>query len=141
METKQPILAQAREFADGVHKAYPDQWLAYNLSPSFNWDAAGLGENDMKDFVWQLGKLGFVWQFITVRGRSGVPLRLSYFLFMTPLQLGGLHSNGYISDLFAKAFATEGMKAYVELIQRKERELGTDMLTHQKVRTSILHSS
>jgi hypothetical protein len=48
-------------------------------------------------------------------------------------QLGGLHSNGYISDLFAKAFATEGMKAYVELVQRKERELGTDMLTHQKV--------
>ena len=56
------------------------------------------------------------------------------------LQLGGLHSNGYISDLFAKAFATEGMKAYVEIIQRRERELGTDMLTHQKVRTSLLCS-
>jgi len=52
------------------------------------------------------------------------------------LQLGGLHSNGYISDLFAKAFATGGMKAYVEIIQRRERELGTDMLTHQKVRIS-----
>jgi len=111
METKQPILAQAREFADGVHKVYPDQWLAYNLSPSFNWEAAGLGDRDMKAFVWKLGKFGFVWQFIT---------------------LGGLNSNGYISDLFAKAFATEGMKAYVELIQRRERELGTDMLTHQK---------
>jgi isocitrate lyase len=49
-----------------------------------------------------------------------------------------LHSNGYISDLFAKAFATDGMKVYVELIQRRERELGTDMLTHQKVRTSGL---
>ena len=70
METKQPMLAQAREFADGVHKAYPDQWLAYNLSPSFNWDAAGLGEKDMKGFVWQLGKLGFVWQFITVRASA-----------------------------------------------------------------------
>ena len=69
METKQPILAQAREFAEGVHGAYPDQWLAYNLSPSFNWDAAGLGEREMKEFVWQLGKLGFVWQFITVRSR------------------------------------------------------------------------
>jgi isocitrate lyase len=67
METKQPILSQAREFANGVHSVYHDQWLAYNLSPSFNWDAAGLGGNDMKDFVWQLGKLGFVWQFITVR--------------------------------------------------------------------------
>jgi hypothetical protein len=40
-----------------------------------------------------------------------------------PFQLGGLHSNGYISDLFAKAFEIEGMKAYVELIERKEREL------------------
>ena len=67
METKSPILAQAREFAEGVHKVYPEQWLAYNLSPSFNWDAAGLGERDMKDYVWELGKLGFVWQFITVR--------------------------------------------------------------------------
>jgi isocitrate lyase len=67
METKQPELAQAREFAQGVHTAYPNQWLAYNLSPSFNWDAAGLGDRDMKEFVWQLGKLGFVWQFITVR--------------------------------------------------------------------------
>jgi isocitrate lyase len=67
METKSPILAQAREFALGVHRAYPEQWLAYNLSPSFNWDAAGLGDRDMKDYVWELGKLGFVWQFITVR--------------------------------------------------------------------------
>lgn len=66
METKKPILAQAKEFAAGVHAVYPDQWLAYNLSPSFNWDAAGLGPTDMKAFVWELGKLGFVWQFITV---------------------------------------------------------------------------
>jgi len=49
------------------------------------------------------------------------------------LQLGGLHSNAYISDLFAKAYAKEGMKAYVELIQRKEREIDCDVLTHQKV--------
>ena len=66
METKSPILAQAKEFAAGVRAAHPGQWLAYNLSPSFNWDAAGLGEKDMKGYVWELGKLGFVWQFITV---------------------------------------------------------------------------
>lgn len=71
-----------------------------------------VGAKDMKDFIWELGKLGFCWQFIT---------------------LGGLHSNAYISDLFARAFATEGMKAYVELIQKKEREIGCDVLTHQKV--------
>lgn len=51
-------------------------------------------------------------------------------------QLGGLHSNAYISDLFAREFAKSGMKAYVELIQRKERELGTDVLTHQKAYAS-----
>lgn len=66
METKKPIYSQAKEFADGVHAVHPEQWLAYNLSPSFNWDAAGLGTQDMSKFVWDLGKLGFVWQFITV---------------------------------------------------------------------------
>jgi isocitrate lyase len=66
METKSPILAQAKEFASGIHAVHPGQWLAYNLSPSFNWDAAGLGEKDMASYVWELGKLGFVWQFITV---------------------------------------------------------------------------
>lgn len=66
METKKPILSQAREFATGVRAARPGHWLAYNLSPSFNWEAAGLTDKDMKDYVWELGKLGFVWQFITV---------------------------------------------------------------------------
>lgn len=112
METKSPIYAQAKEFAEGVHAVKPGQWLAYNLSPSFNWDAAGLGEKEMKDYVWALGKLGFIFQFIT---------------------LAGLHSNAYINDLFAAAFAKEGMKAYVELIQRRERDIGCDVLTHQKV--------
>ena len=54
------------------------------------------------------------------------------------VQLAGLHSNGYINDLFARSYATEGMKAYVELIQRKEREIGCDVLTHQKVSSSHL---
>ncbi|GAA5892775.1 isocitrate lyase 1 [Sporobolomyces salmoneus] len=111
METKSPILAQAKEFAAGVRAAHPNKWLAYNLSPSFNWSAAGLDETQMKDYIWELGKLGFVWQFIT---------------------LAGLHSNAYISNAFAKAFATEGMKAYVGLVQEKERETGCDVLTHQK---------
>ncbi|KAI9626965.1 hypothetical protein H4Q26_017598 [Puccinia striiformis f. sp. tritici PST-130] len=68
----------------GVRAVWPDQWLAYNLSPSFNWDAAGLSTQQMESYVWELGKMGFCWQFIT---------------------LGGLHSNAYISDLFAKTFA------------------------------------
>lgn len=66
METAKPILSQAKEFASGVKKVWPEKWLAYNLSPSFNWDAAGLSPQAMQDYVWELGKLGFVWQFITV---------------------------------------------------------------------------
>lgn len=60
METKSPILAQAQEFSEGVRSQKPGQWLAYNLSPSFNWDAANLSEDKMKSYVWDLGKLGFV---------------------------------------------------------------------------------
>lgn len=66
METKSPIYAQAKEFAEGVHKERPGQWLAYNLSPSFNWEKAGMGEKETKEYVWALGKLGFIFQFITV---------------------------------------------------------------------------
>ncbi|OLL23676.1 Isocitrate lyase, partial [Neolecta irregularis DAH-3] len=108
METKSPIYAQAKEFADGVHAVYPNQWLAYNLSPSFNWKSSGLGSHEEKEFIWKLAKLGFVWQFVT---------------------LGGLHSTALAIDTFAKAFSTEGMKAYV---QEPERERGVDVLTHQK---------
>lgn len=66
METKSPIYAQAKEFADGVHEHKKGQWLSYNLSPSFNWDAAGLGEKEMKSYISDLGKLLFVFAFITV---------------------------------------------------------------------------
>lgn len=132
METKSPILAQAKEFAAGVKAVHPDKWLAYNLSPSFNWSAAGLDETAMKDYVWALGKLGFVWQFITVSHEQRRCIRF-LFPYMTSFsQLAGLHSNAYISDLFAKAFATDGMKAYVQLVQQREREIGCDVLTHQK---------
>jgi len=33
-------------------------------------------------------------------------------------------------------FAKTGMKAYVELVQRREREIGCDVLTHQRVRAT-----
>ena len=66
METKSPIYAQAKEFADGVRSQRKGQWLAYNLSPSFNWEKAGLGTEEMKEYVWSLARLGFVFQFITV---------------------------------------------------------------------------
>lgn len=62
METAKPNLGEARAFAEGVHEVLPDQKLAYNLSPSFNWDAAGMTKREMDDFNRELGRLGFVWQ-------------------------------------------------------------------------------
>ncbi|KAI8095001.1 isocitrate lyase [Gilbertella persicaria] len=111
METKKPILSQAEQFSKGVLSASPDSLLCYNLSPSFNWDSAGLTDNDMGSFIQKLGKLGFVWQFIT---------------------LGGLHANALATATFAKSFKESGMYGYVSNVQRKEREHGVDVLQHQK---------
>ena len=85
--------------------------LAYNLSPSFNWDAAGMTDEEMEHFTAELGKLGFCWQFIT---------------------LAGFHTDALAVDQFAADFAQRGMRAYVEGVQRKEREHGVETLTHQQ---------
>ncbi|RGB25594.1 isocitrate lyase [Rhizophagus diaphanus] len=111
METAKPIRAQAQEFAEGVHKVHPEIMMAYNLSPSFNWDAAGMTDEEIRTYISDLGKLGFVWQFIT---------------------LGGFHSNALGVDTFARDYKERGMLAYVEGVQRKEREHGVETLQHQK---------
>merc|ERR1719343_449902 len=66
METGKPILSQAQQFAREVRAAVPHQMLSYNLSPSFNWDSSGMTDAQMESFVWDLAKLGFCWQFITL---------------------------------------------------------------------------
>ncbi|KAI8990999.1 isocitrate lyase [Mycotypha africana] len=111
METKKPVLSQAKKFSEGVLSVYPKKLLCYNLSPSFNWDAAGLTDDNMRTYIADLGKLGFAWQFIT---------------------LGGLHANALASATFAKSFKEQGMLGYVSQVQRKEREHGVDVLQHQK---------
>merc|ERR1739838_413576 len=68
METGKPILSQATRFAKEVRAVWPHQMLAYNLSPSFNWDTAGMTDAQMESFIWDLAKLGFCWQFITLAG-------------------------------------------------------------------------
>merc|ERR1719437_136907 len=111
METGKPILSQATKFAQEVRAAVPHQMLAYNLSPSFNWDSAGMTDAQMESFIWDLAKMGFCWQFIT---------------------LAGFHCDALSIDLFAREYKTRGAAAYVQLIQRKERENGVETLTHQK---------
>jgi isocitrate lyase len=111
METAKPGIPEARKFSQGVKKMYPHQMLAYNLSPSFNWDASGMSDAQLANFNDELGRLGFVWQFIT---------------------LAGFHSNGLIITELARSFGDRGMLAYVESIQRKERDEKVELLTHQK---------
>lgn len=110
MESKKPDYKQAVEFAAGVHAVWPEQKLAYNLSPSFNWKTA-MPADEQETYITRLGKLGYVWQFIT---------------------LAGLHTNALISDTFAKAYAAKGMKAYGELVQEPEMRNKIDVVTHQK---------
>merc|ERR1711979_165873 len=111
METGKPILSQATQFAKEVRAAVPHQMLAYNISPSFNWDASGMTDAQMDSFIWDLAKLGFCWQFIT---------------------LASFHCDALSIDLFAREYAKRGAGAYVQLIQREERKHGVETLTHQK---------
>ncbi|KAL3438521.1 isocitrate lyase [Aspergillus tetrazonus] len=110
MESKLPDYNQAKEFADGVHAVWPEQKLAYNLSPSFNWKKA-MPRDEQETYIKRLGALGYAWQFIT---------------------LAGLHTTALISDTFAKAYAKQGMRAYGELVQEPEMANGVDVVTHQK---------
>jgi isocitrate lyase len=110
MESKLPDYAQAKEFADGVHAVWPEQKLAYNLSPSFNWKKA-MPRDEQETYIKRLGALGYSWQFIT---------------------LAGLHTTALITHQFAKAYSQHGMRAYGELVQEPEMEQGVDVVTHQK---------
>jgi isocitrate lyase len=67
METSTPDIGEAKEFAQGIHKHYPNMPLAYNCSPSFNWKK-NLTEKQIASFQEELGQLGYRWQFITLAG-------------------------------------------------------------------------
>ncbi|KAL0580669.1 mitochondrial 2-methylisocitrate lyase [Marasmius crinis-equi] len=111
LETKTPNIEEARYFARKIREKHPGTWFVYNLSPSFNWSAHGFSETDLKNFCWELGKEGFVLQLIS---------------------LAGLHSNATATAELAARYKEDGMLAYVQLVQRKEKEIGCDVLTHQK---------
>ncbi len=116
METGTPDLDVAREFAAGIKAVYPDQMLAYNCSPSFNW-RAHLDEGTIEKFQRELGDMGYQFQFIT---------------------LAGFHALNYSMFDLARGYAAEGMPAYVRLqdaefaaeadgytATRHQREVGT----------------
>jgi isocitrate lyase len=109
METKTADLADARQFAEAIHAVHPDQMLAYNLSPSFNWDSTGMSDDEMRRFPEELGKLGFVFNFITY---------------------GGHQADGVAAEELARALQEDGMVALARL-QRKIRLIESPYRTPQ----------
>lgn len=93
METGLPDLEYARQFAEAVKAEYPDQLLAYNCSPSFNWKKH-LDDDTIAKFQRELGAMGYAYQFIT---------------------LAGFHALNYSMFDLAHGYAREGMSAYVTL--------------------------
>lgn len=115
-ETSKPDLAEARKFAEAVRKAHPDQMLAYNCSPSFNW-ARHMGEAEMASFQREIAAMGYKYQFIT---------------------LAGFHNLSLTTFELARAYKADGMAGYSRLQQaefaaeahgfsavRHQREVGT----------------
>lgn len=115
-ETSVPNLADAKRFAEAVRKQYPNQLLAYNCSPSFNWEAK-LDKETIAKFQREIAAMGYKYQFVT---------------------LAGFHQLNYGMFQLASGYRDRGMAAYSELQQaefaaekdgytgtRHQREVGT----------------
>ena len=97
-ETAVPDLDEARRFAEAIRGEYPDQLLAYNCSPSFNWKK-NLDDASIEKFQRELGAMGYRYQFIT---------------------LAGIHSMWFNMYELAENYVKNGMTAYVNMIQEPE---------------------
>ncbi|SDN65185.1 isocitrate lyase [Psychrobacillus sp. OK028] len=115
-ETSHPSLEEAKQFADAIHAEFPDKLLAYNCSPSFNWEA-NLDQETIAKYQVELGKMGYKFQFVT---------------------LAGFHALNHSMFELAHEYKTNGMAAYSKLQQaefaneakgytatKHQREVGT----------------
>ena len=115
-ETSKPNLADARRFAEAIKREHPDKMLAYNCSPSFNWEK-NLDRDDIARFQREIGAMGYKFQFVT---------------------LAGFHQLNYGMFELARGYRDRGMAAYSDLQQaefaaephgytatRHQREVGT----------------
>ena len=116
METSHPDLDEARQFAEAIHARFPGKKLAYNCSPSFNWEAH-LDRDTIARFQRELGAMGYAFQFVT---------------------LAGFHALNHSMFDLAHGYARTGMAAYSALQQaefgdegrgytatKHQREVGT----------------
>ena len=97
-ETAVPDLEEAKKFAEALKKHYPNQLLAYNCSPSFNWKK-NLDDTTIGKFQKELASMGYKYQFIT---------------------LAGIHNMWYNMFDLTQNYLKDGMSAYVNLVQEKE---------------------
>jgi isocitrate lyase len=111
-ETSHPNLDEARAFAEAVHKAYPGKLLAYNCSPSFNWEA-NIDKATIARFQRELGAMGYKFQFVT---------------------LAGFHALNHGMFELALGYKDRGMAAYSELQQREfaSEAAGYSATRHQR---------
>ena len=111
-ETSSPNLEEARAFAAAIHEHYPDKFLAYNCSPSFNWKKK-LGEETIACFQSELATMGYKFQFIT---------------------LAGFHALNLSMFELAQEYRETGMTAYAQLQERefaRESDSGYRAVKHQ----------
>jgi len=99
-ETAKPDLADDKSWADSIHAVFPRKMLAYNLSPSWNWDAWGFTDDQIRVFAHELGKMGYVFNFITY---------------------GGHQTEALMNGRLARALKEEGVLGFVRLVQRALR--------------------
>jgi isocitrate lyase len=112
METSTPDLELARKYAEAIKAEFPDQMLAYNCSPSFNW-RRHLDDNTIARFQRELGAMGYRFQFIT---------------------LAGFHALNHSMFDLSLGYAKNGMSAYVELQEREfaAEAVGYTAAKHQR---------
>ena len=115
-ETSKPDLEQAKKFADGVRKEFPNQLLAYNCSPSFNWEK-NLDKATIAKFQRELGAMGYKFQFITLAGFH----QLNYGMFELARGYKERQMSAY-SELQQAEFASE-VNGYTAT--KHQREVGT----------------
>ncbi|UPY36413.1 isocitrate lyase [Sediminicoccus sp. KRV36] len=111
-ETSDPDLQDARDFAEAIHREFPGKMLAYNCSPSFNWQRK-MGVDAASRFQRELGAMGYKFQFVT---------------------LAGFHSLNLSMFKLARGYAERGMGAYSELQQAEfaEEANGFTAVRHQR---------
>jgi isocitrate lyase len=107
-ETSTPDLAEAKEFAEGIHARFPGKMLAYNCSPSFNWskklDAATIAK-----FQRELGAMGYRFQFVTLAGFHA--LNLSMFELASGYRDHGMSAYSKLQDREFELAASDGYAA------------------------------